>query len=189
MARQFSKFSVLSRLAIVALTLIALGAILAACSPAAPAPAATAAPTVVPQPTQPPAPTAAPATQAAPAATKAAVPAATQATNQTIPTAAPAPTAAKPAAVSFAKDVLPIFEQNCVKCHGGQQTKAGLVLTGYAQTMKGSENGPVIKVGDAANSFLVQQIINGKMPQRAAKLPQAQIDLISAWVNAGAPNN
>ncbi len=183
MARQFSKFSVLSRLAIVALTLIALGATLAACSPAAPAP------TVVPQPTKPPAPTAAPATQAAPAATKAAVPTATQATNQTIPTTAPAPTAAKPAAVSFAKDVLPIFEQNCVKCHGGQQTNAGLVLTGYAQTMKGSENGPVINAGDAANSFLVQQIVNGKMPKRATKLPQAQIDLISAWVNAGAPSN
>ena len=60
MSRQFSKFSVLSRLAIVALTLIAFGAILAACSPTAPAPAATAAPTVVPQPTKPPAPTAAP---------------------------------------------------------------------------------------------------------------------------------
>jgi mono/diheme cytochrome c family protein len=135
------------------------------------------------------------ATQPAPTATKAApAPTATQAAAAPTATqAAAAPTATKaaaqPAAVSFAKDVLPIFEQNCVKCHGGDKTEAALVLKSHAQVMKGSENGEVIKPGDAANSFLVQQIVNGKMPKRANKLPQAQIDAITAWVNAGAPNN
>jgi mono/diheme cytochrome c family protein len=177
-----------TRLAIIALTLVALGALAAACAPATMAPTAVP-PTVAAQPTK-----AAADSTSAPAATQ--VPTAVPAATQVAPTAtkaAAAPTAtraaAQSAAVSFAKDVLPIFEQSCVKCHGGDQTKAGLALKTYAQLMKGSENGPVIKTGDAQNSFLVQQINNGKMPQRASKLPQAQIDTITAWVNAGAPNN
>ena len=183
-----------ARMAFFALTLIALGALVAACAPAAHAPTATTAPAVIQPTAAVAAPTSAPAATLAPTAAPMTQPAAaaataTQPANQTVPTAPPATTAAKPASVSFSKDVLPIFEQSCVKCHGGDKTEAALALKTYAQLTKGSENGPVIKPGDAANSFLVQQIVNGKMPKRANKLPQAQIDIIAAWVNAGAPNN
>ena len=84
----------------------------------------------------------------------------------------------------------PIFEQSCVKCHGGSDgKKGGLSLKTYDDLMKGGEDGQVIAPGDAANSMLVQAIEAGKMPKRAAKLPQAQIDTIAAWVAAGAQNN
>jgi len=93
-------------------------------------------------------------------------------------------------AVSFAKEVQPIFEQSCVKCHGGSDgKKGGLSLKTYDDLMKGGEDGQVIAPGDAANSMLVQAIEAGKMPKRAPKLPQAQIDAIAAWVQAGAENN
>ena len=104
-------------------------------------------------------------------------------------TEAPAATevpAAAPAAISYAKDVQPIFEQSCVKCHGGSDgKKGGLSLKTYDDLMQGGKDGQVIVPGDAANSMLVQAIAEGKMPKRAAKLPQAQIDTIAAWV-AGA---
>jgi mono/diheme cytochrome c family protein len=86
--------------------------------------------------------------------------------------------------------VQPIFDQNCVKCHGGSNgVKGGLTLKSYDDLTKGGKDGQVINPGDPANSMLVQAIVEGKMPKQAAKLPQAQIDTISAWVAAGAQNN
>lgn len=171
----FSRFKRLSPL----VALMILTAALAACAPTAPG-----------QPTQ--APAANPAPTQAPAATEVVTEAATQAPAPTdAPTTAPAVTeAAAPAAVSFAKDVQPILEQSCVKCHGGSDgKKGGLSLKTYDDLMQGGENGKIVTPGDAANSSLVEAIASGKMPKRASKLAQSAIDTISAWVAAGAPNN
>jgi mono/diheme cytochrome c family protein len=97
--------------------------------------------------------------------------------------------AAKQAAVSFAKDVKPIFDQSCVKCHGGDKTEIRLKLTSYAGVMAGSENGPVVLAGKAADSELIKQVLAGKMPKRANRLPDAQLKILQDWVNAGALNN
>lgn len=173
--------------------------LLAGCTPAA-APTATPVPTAVPA-TKAPAATTAPTAAPAPTATKpaaattapASIPTATTAPATAAPTAAAAPTATSAAApattVSFSKDVLPIFQRSCIKCHGGDSTEEGLVLKTAAQVIKGSNNGTVITPGKAAESLLVKQITSGKMPKRANPLPKAEVDLIAAWVNAGAPNN
>ena len=88
-------------------------------------------------------------------------PAATAAATQAAPPAAPA------AGVSFAKDVKPILDQKCAKCHGGEKTEEGLSFKTYADLMKGSDNGAVIKPGSAADSDFVKLVVNGKMPKRA----------------------
>ena len=95
----------------------------------------------------------------------------------------------KAGAVSFSKDVLPIFQSVCVKCHGGENTNASLVLKSYADVMQGSENGPVIEPGKSADSLLIELITNGKMPKKGPKLLPAQIRIITQWVDAGALNN
>jgi len=106
---------------------------------------------------------------------------------------APAPVALPPhtpsATVSFSKDVLPILQNSCVNCHGGEKISKGLDLKTYASLMTGSQSGAVIVSGNAANSMLVQSIQSGKMPKRGGPLPAAQIQLIMDWVNAGAQNN
>jgi mono/diheme cytochrome c family protein len=84
---------------------------------------------------------------------------------------------------------MPILNASCVKCHGVEQVKEGLDMTSYAVLMAGSFNGPVIAPGDAANSFLVQQVVEGEMPKRGPKLTAEQIQIISDWVNQGALNN
>ncbi len=105
------------------------------------------------------------------------------------PTDAPAqPAAQSAAAVTFAKDVQPILEQSCVRCHGNSAA-GGLSLTSYANLMKGGRDGQVIVPGDAADSELVKVIVSGRMPQGGKKLSQSQIDIISAWVTAGAQDN
>ena len=93
------------------------------------------------------------------------------------------------ASVSFAKDVMPIFANSCNECHGVKQIKEGLDLRTYEGVMTGSFNGPVLVQGDSADSFLVQQVVNGKMPKRGTKLTAAQIKIISDWIDAGALNN
>jgi uncharacterized membrane protein len=102
----------------------------------------------------------------------------------------PAPTDTPAAtSVSFANDVMPILQNRCFNCHGGEQTKEGLSVASYESLMAGSDNGPVVVPGDAANSLLAQQLLNGKMPKKGPKLTPSQIQIIVDWINAGALNN
>jgi hypothetical protein len=104
------------------------------------------------------------------------------------PTVVVAPTEAAPS-VSFANDVLPILQVSCIECHGLRQVKEGLDLQTYETILAGSFNGPVIIPGNAAESLLVQLVVQGEMPNRGPKLTSEQILIISEWINAGAPNN
>ena len=101
----------------------------------------------------------------------------------------PDTTTAAGGSVSFAKDVLPIFVDNCFKCHGGDKTEKGLILNSYVSVMTGSQNGAVIVAGNADNSLLFKNVSSGKMPKRGTKLTPQQLDLIKNWINSGATNN
>jgi hypothetical protein len=59
----------------------------------------------------------------------------------------------------------------------------------YAEIMAGSENGPVIAPGDPGNSLLVELVATQEMPKRGPKLTPPQVQIITEWVAAGAPNN
>jgi hypothetical protein len=115
------------------------------------------------------------------------------ATNTSTPAPADTSTAQAPTqaitSVSFANDVFPIFENYCTKCHGVEQIKEGLDMRTYDGLMVGSFNGPVITPGNANDSFLVEQILKGKMPKRGPKPTTEQIQIIINWINAGALNN
>jgi mono/diheme cytochrome c family protein len=140
-------------------------------------------------PASPPTDTAVPATEApteAPAATEALTePAATE------PAAATQPAGQSPegATVSFSADILPIFQSRCIGCHGGERTQEGLDLKTHASLMAGSNNGFVVTAGDSANSLLVELVAAQKMPKRGPKLTPPQVQLITDWVNQGAPDN
>jgi uncharacterized membrane protein len=103
-------------------------------------------------------------------------------------TAAPVSTSST-SDVSFSKQILPILQESCVSCHGGEKTSKGLDLKTFASVMKGSQNGAVIIAGDAARSNLLKSVQAGKMPKRGNKLTADQIQLFVDWVNAGAKDN
>jgi uncharacterized membrane protein len=113
----------------------------------------------------------------------------TGAATQQATTGASNPAAPAAGAVSFSKDIAPIFQDSCVNCHGGEKTSKALDLKTFASVMAGSQNGAVIVPGDAAHSKLVQSVQSGKMPKRGTKLTPEQIQLLVDWVNAGAQNN
>ncbi len=109
---------------------------------------------------------------------------------------ADAPTPVVQEAPSFATDIMPIFERSCVSCHGGFNEEAGEVvteemldMTTYEGLMGGSQWGTVIEPGDAENSILYDMVLEGDMPEEGDPLPQEEIDLIGAWIDAGAENN
>jgi mono/diheme cytochrome c family protein len=146
--------------------------------------AATAQPTREPTEVESPSPEADP----SPTVTPASLPSPTLAETPAIPADTPVPSEAT-GEVSFASDVLPIFERRCVNCHGGEKTEEGLVLKSHADVITGSWNGPVVEPGNAEGSFLVEQVVKGKMPKKGPRLLPSEIRIISNWIQAGAPNN
>lgn len=91
--------------------------------------------------------------------------------------------------ISYSKDVYPILESRCGKCHMGSFTSENLNMETYDSLMVGSQNGVVIVAGNAKESLLARKILKGEMPKRGPKLTPAQVQIIIDWINAGAPNN
>jgi mono/diheme cytochrome c family protein len=91
--------------------------------------------------------------------------------------------------VSFARQVLPIFQASCAECHGTETKEVELGLTTYEDVMKGSEYGTVVEAGDPDGSLLIEMVAAGEMPQDAPALEADQVALIRAWIQQGAQNN
>ena len=73
------------------------------------------------------------------------------------------------------------FQAKCGTCHGSLAT-AGLNITTYADLMAGSANGEVILPGDSTNSPLVIK----QMGDHPGLFDEAELELIKAWIDAGA---
>jgi WD40 repeat protein len=114
---------------------------------------------------------------------------------------APAPTAGAPAAedppaaVSYYKDVRPIFQQHCNGCHQPAKPMGGFVMTSHADLFKAGERGkPGVVAGKPAVSYLVEQIRvhdNGKaeMPKGRDPLNVIQIKTVTDWIAQGAKDD
>jgi len=96
--------------------------------------------------------------------------------------------------VTYATDIKPIFDANCLKCHtGDKKPKANLALDSLAGVLKGSKDGKVVIPGDSAKSVLVLAVAHvgnpdGFMPKGkdAKPLTADQVGLIRAWIDQGA---
>ena len=93
--------------------------------------------------------------------------------------------------VDFAKQIQPILQQNCVKCHGPEKQKAKLRLDSKEAAMKGGKDGVIIVSGDADKSELYRRITLPKgnddiMPNEGDPLSKEQTDLIRDWITQGA---
>jgi mono/diheme cytochrome c family protein len=93
--------------------------------------------------------------------------------------------------VDFVKDIRPIFEAACVKCHGPDRQKGGLRLDRRADALAGGDSfGPVIVAGKAVESPLLHSISgldeDLQMPQKGDPLTAEQVGLIRAWIDQGA---
>jgi len=102
----------------------------------------------------------------------------------------PAQTQASNGPVSFAKDIQPMFNQNCMPCHAGSaDSKSPYVVTSYAGVMgNGKDSVPNVLPGNADSSLLCQMLKAGTMPKTGPLAP-AKVELVTRWVAQGAKNN
>ena len=106
----------------------------------------------------------------------------------------PPPAEAK--GITYAKDIKPIFDKSCVKCHGPEKQKGKLRLDSLEAALKGGEDGKVVLPGDSAGSILVHNVAHigdeddfMPPPDNKDKIPplnREQIGLIRAWIDQGA---
>lgn len=91
--------------------------------------------------------------------------------------------------VDFAKDVQPILEQKCYSCHGEAVQQSGLRLDRRQNALRGGDYGPVINVGNSAESKLIKRVANGdgglQMPP-TGPLSDEEIGILRAWIDQGA---
>ncbi len=91
----------------------------------------------------------------------------------------------------YSRHIDPVFETNCVSCHGESKVKGGLRLDSYDALMKGGKDGAVIVSGQADKSLLFVRVTlppdhkqfmpaEGKPP-----LAPEEINWIKTWIQQG----
>jgi WD40 repeat protein len=101
---------------------------------------------------------------------------------------AAASAAAPPAVPDFSRDVMPIFESNCLRCHNSAEQKGGLLLESYDDLMRGGDDGVPVVAGNADESPMIRQVeghAKPKMPPKADLRPE-DVAVLRAWIAAGA---
>ena len=91
------------------------------------------------------------------------------------------------ATFDFSRDIAPIFEQHCMRCHGPGNEKGDISLATIADLM---ENEYVV-AGDPDASHLVELITptdgeRPEMPKEGDSLSAEQVTLVRRWIAAGA---
>ena len=92
--------------------------------------------------------------------------------------------------VDYLRDIKPVLAARCYACHGAMEQKASLRVDTAASLRAGGDSGPLIEPGSAAESYLIDVLTGDagfRMPPEGEPLDDAQIDLIRAWIAAGAP--
>jgi len=90
------------------------------------------------------------------------------------------------AAPDFQKDVLPIFEEKCLRCHGAKRRGGKLDMRTLEAMLTGGDTGPAIKPGNAKKSLLIELIHYKEMPPKKEKnfVTPAELELLRRWIDA-----
>ncbi|MDB5975005.1 MAG: hypothetical protein JWR07_1765 [Nevskia sp.] len=102
---------------------------------------------------------------------------------------------------SFERDIQPLFDENCVACHQTGSAQRGLTLeqgASYGALVgKASQESKLVlvKPGDTEGSYLLHKISgtqlqaggSGARMPLGSQLDPASVELIRAWIKAGAP--
>src|SRR5204862_6154832 len=94
-------------------------------------------------------------------------------------------------AIDFIRDIQPMFAGHCHACHGAEKQKNGLRLDRKADALQGGDSGRALVPGKSAESRLYKYVagLDPKiiMPQKGERLTTNQVELLRAWIDAGAP--
>lgn len=93
-------------------------------------------------------------------------------------------------AIDFTRDIKPILDASCVKCHGRGKAKGGFRLDTLATFLQGGDSGPGAVPGKSAGSLIIE-LVSGLdpdniMPVKGSRLTAKQVGLLRAWIDQGA---
>ncbi|MCB0667865.1 MAG: hypothetical protein KDC80_18690, partial [Saprospiraceae bacterium] len=93
--------------------------------------------------------------------------------------------------ISFNRDIRPIFNTKCLRCHGGVKANGNFSLLFEEDAFKATESGnPAIIRGSHRKSELYQRLVSDdpelRMPYENEPLSATEIDLIARWIDQGA---
>lgn len=93
--------------------------------------------------------------------------------------------------ISFNRDVRPILNAKCLRCHGGVKANGEFSMLFEADAFSETQSGkPAIVRGSHAKSGIYQRIVHNdpelRMPFEAPPLTQEEIDVIAKWIDQGA---
>jgi Protein of unknown function (DUF1553)/Protein of unknown function (DUF1549)/Planctomycete cytochrome C len=93
--------------------------------------------------------------------------------------------------VDFARDLEPLFRQQCVMCHNAVLAQGGLRLDDRELALRGGISGAALVPGDGQASLLVKRLLGTdggiRMPQNMEPWPAERIALVKRWIDEGAP--
>ncbi len=93
-------------------------------------------------------------------------------------------------AVDFEKEIKPLFEAACIKCHAKGKNKGGLSIETRESFFKGGDTGPAAQVGKSAESLIIEAVSgldpDTAMPKKGTKWTAEQVGLLRAWIDQGA---
>jgi hypothetical protein len=91
--------------------------------------------------------------------------------------------------IQFQKDISPIFQKACVKCHMDGAAMGKLRLDSEATVLAGGESGPAVISGKSSESLLIKRILGlgsaPRMPLGGEPLSPADIELVRHWIDQG----
>ncbi|MCI0535032.1 MAG: DUF1549 domain-containing protein [Verrucomicrobiales bacterium] len=91
--------------------------------------------------------------------------------------------------IDFTKEIKPILETSCMKCHGRGKSKGELRIDTRETFLKGGESGPAVVPGKSEESLLIELVAGlnpeSVMPKKGSKLNSSQIALLRAWIDQG----
>lgn len=93
--------------------------------------------------------------------------------------------------LTYEKDIRPIVEKTCIRCHGPEKQKGKLRLDSLQALLKGGEDGKIVEPGKSEKSQMVISVArldpDTAMPPKGGKpLTKEQVSLIRAWIDQGA---
>lgn len=95
------------------------------------------------------------------------------------------------ASPDFSREVRPLLDKHCLKCHGPEKQKGGLRFDTKEGAFKPGESGEkAIIPGHADQSRLIKLVASKddseRMPSKGGALSAAEIELLKHWIDAGA---
>ena len=97
----------------------------------------------------------------------------------------------EPLPVDFNRDIRPIFNSQCITCHGGVKQAAGVSFSYREQALgKGKSGRPIVVPGSPGASELIARVTSHdpeeRMPLHGTPLSSQQIGLLRRWIKEGA---